>query len=86
MSGEVQDNQGFYDPMVEYVEQLGHEKCIVWFMKGCHDPMATPVEKLYNGNDGMFMHSESQRFKNGPPIIPPHITTLYQAGGKNLQM
>ena len=50
--------------MAEYMEQLGHDRCIEIFLKVYHDPMATPVEKLYNGNDGMFMHSESQRFEN----------------------
>ena len=64
MAGEVQDNHGFYDPVDEYVEQLGHEKCIVGVMKRFHDPMDTHVEKLYDGNDRTIMHDKNQGFKN----------------------
>ena len=85
MSGEVQDGHGFYDPMAEYVEQLGHDKCIAGFTRGCRDPMATPVEKLSEGNDRRIMHDKNRRFKNNPSIILLHITALDQAGKKGLQ-
>ena len=47
-----------YDHVAKYVEQLGHDRCVARFSKGCHDPMATPVGKLHNGDDRNFMHDE----------------------------
>ena len=61
---EVQDNHVFYDHVAKYMEQLGHDKCIAGFMKGCHGPMATVVEKMYDGNDRVIMHDKNHRFKN----------------------
>ena len=64
MLGVGQDSHGFYDLVAEYVEQLGHDKRITEFTKGCHGPMATPVENLYDGNDRIIMHEKNLRFKN----------------------
>ena len=55
----VQESHGFYDPMAEYMEQLGQNKCIAGFTKGYHHPMTMPVEKLYDGNDRTINHDKN---------------------------
>ena len=72
MLGEGRESHRFYYLVVEYVEELDHDRCIEGSMKVCHDPLATHVEKLYKGNDRMFIHDENQRVKNN--FLSSHFT------------
>ena len=55
MLGEVENSHEFYDPVVVYMEQFCHDRCIVEFSKGCHDLVAIDVEKIHSVNGWLWI-------------------------------
>ena len=69
------DYNGFHNPVVEYMEQPCHGRCIAEFSGGCHNPTARYVEKLRNESDGLSMSSNNHIFSHN--LLPYNSSLLF---------